>query len=398
MKTMIGSLLLLTCLIGRAQTMPEGWAYIEKYRDVAITEMNRSGVPASITLAQGLHESAFGKSPLATNANNHFGIKCHNEWSGDRYHHDDDAPQECFRVYKSAEESFADHSDFLKTRKHYAKLFTLNITDYRGWARGLKAAGYATNPKYPEIIIKLIEDYQLSNLDKLYNLPEQPAAPAVAQAPASAKPVAPSRVNITPAKVVTIDELIQSSPQWTPDMPMVERRVNGLKAVVYKEGMKAQDIASRYKISLDQLFAYNDLKPGMPFTPNLPVYVEEKKTECPSYQYEVAEGETMHAVSQKFGIKLSELCKRNNITMNCEPLPGEVVVLRGSREVPMRFKVRAQASDTKAEAPATHRVGEEETLFSISQRYNMDVDSLKRINNLTTNDIQIGQTLVVEGE
>ncbi|MFN8309337.1 MAG: glucosaminidase domain-containing protein [Chitinophagales bacterium] len=407
MKKIIGPLLLGITMQASAQTLPSGWDYIEKYRDIAIAEMNRSGVPASITLAQGIHESSFGKSPLATEANNHFGIKCHNEWTGDRYHHDDDAPQECFRVYKSADESFRDHSDFLRTRRHYSKLFELSITDYKGWARGLKAAGYATNPKYPEIIIKLVEDYKLDNLDKLADYHPAPTAPVVAAAPEkpAVKPVAtaPAPAAAKPEqRVITLDEILRDVPEvdfWK-DLPMAERQVNGVKAIQFKTGMKPADIAKHYNITLENLYAYNDMKAGSPLTAGQLIYVEEKKNDCVYHQYELGEGESMHYVSQKFGIKLCELYKRNSITENCEPLPGEIVVLRGTREVPIRFKLKNQPAMVapkveKADA-RVHQVSTDDTLYSIAQRYNMDVDSLRRINGLKTNDIQIGQKLIVD--
>lgn len=142
-------------------------AYIEQYKKIAVEEMLEYGIPASITIAQGIHESAAGKSKLALNSNNHFGIKCHKDWSGKGYKHDDDKPQECFRVYNNPEESYRDHSLFLKGRRWYNPLFELPHDDYKGWAKGLKKAGYATNPHYAEILIGLIEKYNLSNLDKL---------------------------------------------------------------------------------------------------------------------------------------------------------------------------------------------------------------------------------------
>ena len=135
--------------------------YIETYKDIAIREMKRMGVPAAITLAQGILESESGNSSLVKRSNNHFGIKCKSNWTADTVSHDDDAVGECFRTYKTSEDSYRDHSNFLRAGKHYAFLFNLNSTDYKGWAHGLKKAGYATNPKYPNILIKNIEKYNL---------------------------------------------------------------------------------------------------------------------------------------------------------------------------------------------------------------------------------------------
>lgn len=143
-------------------------SYIERFKNIAISEMNGSGIPASITLAQGILESGNGNSRLAKEANNHFGIKCSTEWKGETILQDDDDKDDCFRVYKSPEESFKDHTEFLK-RKRYAPLFELDKNDYRGWAIGLKTAGYATNPKYAELLISLVERYELSRFDRIEN-------------------------------------------------------------------------------------------------------------------------------------------------------------------------------------------------------------------------------------
>src|SRR5215212_5603018 len=137
--------------------------YVLKYKDIAMEEMQRTGIPAAITLAQGIHETSAGQSVLVTKSNNHFGIKCKAEWTGPSVSHDDDARGECFRKYSSPYDSYKDHSDFLSTRPNYASLFKLDPTDYEAWAWGLKKAGYATNPKYPQILIKLIRDYDLQN-------------------------------------------------------------------------------------------------------------------------------------------------------------------------------------------------------------------------------------------
>ncbi len=147
-------------------------AYIEQYKEIAINEMIRTGVPASITLAQGILESGAGKSELVMASNNHFGIKCKGNWTGDVVYHDDDAKGECFRSYSSAEESYKDHSDFLSTRPLYASLFDIDPTDFEAWAKGLKKAGYATNPIYANLLIKTIRD---NNLDYYTNLALQKA-------------------------------------------------------------------------------------------------------------------------------------------------------------------------------------------------------------------------------
>ena len=156
-----------------APSVPGNWEredkatnYVDIWSDTAMREMRDYGIPASITLAQGLLESALGKGRLAMEGNNHFGIKCHTDWEGERIYHDDDRAQECFRVYEDASFSYRDHSLFLANRKRYAQLFTLDMDDYKGWARGLKKAGYATDPKYPKKLISLIERYGLDRYDQ----------------------------------------------------------------------------------------------------------------------------------------------------------------------------------------------------------------------------------------
>ena len=142
--------------------------YINTYTKIAIEQEKQYGIPACITLAQGILESGSGRSRLATEANNHFGIKCHNDWKGKKIYKDDDKQNECFRVYDNAEQSYIDHSLFLVGKKRYAELFKLKITDYKGWAKGLKQAGYATNPKYPQLLIDIIELYDLANITQTY--------------------------------------------------------------------------------------------------------------------------------------------------------------------------------------------------------------------------------------
>jgi len=162
---------ILLCLVCCAQVAraeqtadPNYLAYIDRYKQIVLDQEKEYGIPAAITMAQALLESSAGKSELAQNANNHFGIKCTSDWKWETYAHDDDSAAECFRKYYEAEDSFIDHSLFLKNRKRYAALFELGEKDYKGWARGLRECGYATDPKYPEKLINLIERYELQHL------------------------------------------------------------------------------------------------------------------------------------------------------------------------------------------------------------------------------------------
>lgn len=389
-------------------------AYVERYKSVAIEEMKAYGIPASITLAQGIHESGCGNSSLALNSNNHFGIKCHEEWSGRTYHHDDDAPQECFRVYACPEESFRDHSEFLKNRPRYAKLFTLSPTDYKSWAKGLKAAGYATNPHYTDIIVHLIEDYDLSQYDHLQSpivaakslnndsseiqiiktsLSQKQTTAKSSNAASFSEPV----LNTRPAA-----PLANSNTFYT---PISERIVNGLKAVIYENGLSMQFISTKYHVAIEDLYTFNDLSPSDKIKTDELIYLEEKKNDCVYYQYEVSAGETMRDIAQKFGIKLTALYSRNQMPGDAEPLSGEIVVLRGNREVPIKFRSGAHFNQAKFKSvpensssaydSKLHTVADSETLYSISRQYNIPVDTLMKINGLKGEDIKIGQTLIV---
>jgi LysM repeat protein len=401
MRLLFFSLLALCTSALAAQSPQAVNAYVERYKAIAIEEMKTYGIPASVTLAQGIHESGCGCSALALNSNNHFGIKCHEEWSGQTYHHDDDQPQECFRVYSCPEESFRDHSEFLKSRPRYATLFSLDPTDYRAWARGLKAAGYATNPKYTEIIINLIETYNLTQFDKPLSKKEIAKAEAKNNSEVdmikqsliqstSQLPAAPASVTEPAAHPKTIDIAKSASD---------EKIVNGVKAIIYKNDAPVAFIAQKYNLTVQQLYSFNDLASTEKFKENDLIYLENKKQECATTQYEVQNGETMRDISQKFAVQLSALTKRNEIPMGCEPVAGELVVLRGKREVPLKFKVTDKATQGKAsvETEKVHTVESNETLYSISRQYNIPIDTLKKINGLgDEGNIRIGQTLIVD--
>ena len=407
MRFVLTTLLSVLIFTLEAQSPEAVKAYVERYKAIAIEEMKTCGIPASVTLAQGIHESGCGMSVLAQKSNNHFGIKCHEEWTGNKYHHDDDAPQECFRVYNSPEESFRDHSEFLKSRPRYSGLFKLGATDYSSWARGLKSAGYATNPQYPQIIIKLIEDYSLYQYDNGSSAlmqanaspskqPDKKTEEVVSLIQQSLSyqtvgniPIAKKEIKPLPA-IEKPKEIIQFS--------FSEKIINGTRAVIFKKEIPLSAIAEKYGISMDQLYSYNDITPNIKIKENENIFVQEKKAESSYYQYEVSEGETMRDVSQKFGLLLPELYKRNGIRPGCEPLSGEVIVLRGKREVALKYRITGRAT-VETYNPADnklHTVETSETLYSISKQYNIPVNELKKVNGLKDDDIKVGQTLVVD--
>lgn len=218
--------------------------YIEKYKTVAIQEMDLYGIPASITLAQGLFESGSGNSELARVANNHFGIKCNSQWQGKTYYKDDDNHNDCFRVYNNAEDSYRDHSEFLK-RPRYANLFKLDKNDYVGWANGLKAAGYATNPNYPNLLINVIQKYNLDQYDK----PETPVQ----------KEQREDRVlpQIEADAIAALkDSVAQMSSSETPNNSNIQN-----KTYTVGQGDTLYSISRRFGLTVDQLKSLNNL-PG----------------------------------------------------------------------------------------------------------------------------------------
>ena len=286
--------------------------YVEKYADIAVKEMKRTGVPASITLAQGLLESRAGLSPLAADGNNHFGIKCHNDWDGKKMYHDDDANSECFRVYRSAEESFKNHSDFLRGRDRYKSLFELPQDDYKAWAHGLKEAGYATDPRYAHKLIKLIEDYELYEYDKdvkvTLKTPRQEETPVLI-------PQQERSSNYKETIALSLKRELYSQ--------------NGVPCIYALEGESYSSIAASQGLFLRELLRYNDLKEDMPLEKGTVVYLARKKQEGPVGQYVVdTEGETLYRIAQRFGIRYATLQQLNVLLLGKTLEPGDTVRLR----------------------------------------------------------------------
>ncbi|HLO60366.1 MAG TPA: glucosaminidase domain-containing protein [Bacteroidales bacterium] len=292
--------LLISCKLLLAQ-YPEKMTrpmYFDKYREIAIREMNRSGVPASITLAQGALESGDGNSRLARVANNHFGIKCHNDWDGKTILEDDETRNECFRKYASVEDSYRDHSDYLRSKTRYAFLFELNPTDYKGWARGLKKAGYATNPHYAESIIKIIEDFGLNTYDRMAvddvkeNRDKNPVAPNAAK------------------------------------RPVLER--NRVKYILAKKGDTFESVTAELGKLSWELPQYNDLSDVDSLKAGQVVYIQpkRKRAEAGKETHIVKEGETMYTISQFYAVRLDKLYSMNNMQPGTKLVPGSVLQLR----------------------------------------------------------------------
>ena len=312
-------LLALPMVLTAQRITPE--EYIQTYKDIAMREMRDHKIPASITLAQGLLESGAGNSALAREAKNHFGIKCHKGWEGKTYIMDDDEENECFRKYNNAEESFVDHSLFLTTRSRYATLFDLDITDYEGWARGLKAAGYATNPKYAQLLIDRIKLYDLAKYDEIA-LGER------------------SDDNQLP-EIEPEDELLELA--YSPenrsvfelvDMTQDKRFIyenNGVRFVFAKEGESPEGLAKEFGVKYQHFCDYNLLKhpDEMVFHSGDVVYLAPLRNKnWKAKKHTVGGGETLRDIALRFAVNPEKILKKNGLPKDAKILKGQVLWLR----------------------------------------------------------------------
>lgn len=348
--------------------------YVEKYASLAVDEMYRSGVPASITLAQGLLESRYGLSELATKGNNHFGIKCHNNWQGGKVYHDDDKKGECFRKYDSPEESFRDHSDFLRYRDRYKFLFDLEVNDYKGWAHGLKKAGYATDPAYPAKLIKLIEDYKLYKYDvapsdygnydsddvEEYVVKEKPASKKAEkhEKPAGKKEdkhtdkkkdnkkdkksksqkteaPAPRVIPESPAKAEAV-KVIEKAPdgEFSFSLSRQMYSLNGVPFVYAASGDTYASLAKTFDLFPKEILKFNDLSlttdMNARLQPGTLVYVQaKKKMAAKGIEKHVIEADdTLRGIAQRYGVKLESIYKMNAFDSSYVPREGDIIKLR----------------------------------------------------------------------
>ena len=357
--------------------------YIERYKDIAIKEMERAGVPASIKLAQAIIESNSGKSTLATKARNHFGMKCGTAWKGEKYYHKDDdydaagnLIKSCFRVFRSPDASFIAHSQFLRDPKkayRYGRLFKLDPKDYEGWAYGLKEAGYATNPQYPQILLRIIKEYKLYEYDNM----------------------------------TSIDMVMN-------DTKGSFRRINDVKIVVAEEGMTAASLAAKYDVPLKCVIKYNEEigNPNKKLKKNEPVYIQRKRGSYRgkrTYHF-VKPGERMYDIAQMYGLRLDKLYKKNRMQYGTEPAESERIKLRGRKVSKYeKIKLRNPAEDVvppavilpDEEVPDVndtsnavyHTVAAGDTLYQLSRKYETTVDQIMKLNNMTDVALTIGQKL-----
>ncbi len=382
-----------------AQSSDDIVRYINAYRGLAISEMQRTGVPASIILAQGIHETQAGTSDLVKSSNNHFGIKCKDNWTGSVVYHDDDARGECFRSYITPADSYKDHSDFLRSSPRYQFLFRLNPTDYEGWAYGLKKAGYATNSRYPQILIRLIQDYNLQQytliaMGRLKPLDDEPMLAAKTDSLSDTNNVAA----IAPA-----------APAY--QYPSGEFSINNTRVIFAKAGTSLLAVSEQYDIPLARLMEFNELREEDVLIKDQLLYLQRKRKTGAAAFHTVQNGETLYDICQAEGIRYESLRELNRFSPGEEPAAGEKIFLQSSspakpvladavnRQPAMAYQGNAKEKDSGITNPSnssiTHIVQSKETLYSISKKYGVDVEKIQQWNKLDSMNLKTGQELII---
>jgi len=404
-KTLLVTAFLFTAFISRGQDQAAIQNYINSYKAIAILEMQRSGIPASITLAQGIHETMAGTSDLVVQSNNHFGIKCKDSWKGESISHDDDSKGECFRKYESPLDSYRDHSDFLKGSSRYSSLFRLDPLNYSAWAYGLKRAGYATNPRYPVILIKLIEDYNLQD----YTLMAMGKKPMDAEIFAKAD-MQSNETKIIPAAVVVSvaenEENVSSTPvSKKVEYPDGEFKINETNVIYALKGTSFLSVAQQYNISLSRVFDFNDLSETEVLAKDQLIYLQRKRKTGVNEFHTVNPGETLYDIAQEEGIRMESLLDYNLLQNNMQPAVGQQLYLKSkaperpvlsignstARPVSV-LSISQPVQNVRAET-ITFRVQPKETIYSISKKYNVKIDDLVQWNQLTSYNLKTGQQL-----
>jgi hypothetical protein len=322
--------------LAQAQISTAGVIYVNTYKVIAMAEEQRSGVPAAIILAQGLHESEAGTSELCKASNNHFGIKCRDDWKGPVVYHDDDARHECFRSYASAADSYKDHSDFLRHGSRYAFLFQLEPTDYEGWAYGLRKAGYATNIRYSQILIKFIKDYNLQQYTMIAMGKMKPEDEVVLTMPGMA-PVNPIAAAGSGQDTVTASAGVagSSGDQATAAVPETaypegEFMINRTKVVYARAGVSLLAIAGQYDLPLGRLLEFNDIQEEDVLVKGQLLFLQRKRRTGSIEYHVVRVGESLYDISQAEGIRLGDMLEMNQLTPGVQPAVGERIYLQGS--------------------------------------------------------------------
>lgn len=381
--------------------------YINSYKQLAIEEMIRTGVPASIKLAQGIHETEAGQSDLVLKSNNHFGIKCKTGWQGEKVYHDDDARGECFRSYASSGESYIDHSNFLKNNQRYAFLFEMDPADYKAWAYGLKKAGYATNNKYSQILIKIIEEYNLQqySLIALGRLAEKDELLTGANKSAEEKNTGSGPVASAELPALTEQAVIPVL------YPSGEFIINKTRVLFAKAGTSLLELAAHYDISLSRLLDFNDLNQEEVLVHDQLIFLQRKRKTGESEFHIIQPGETVYSISQQEGIRLESLLQYNFLPSHLHPATGEKLYLQKQAPAQPRLAVTEIKKPVPViavnEEPAknnglnnvslfiTHIVQPRETLYGIAKDYNTTPEKIKEWNKLENTQLKKGQELII---
>ncbi|MAZ36316.1 MAG: glycoside hydrolase [Crocinitomicaceae bacterium] len=316
------SIALTICVLSFAQTRQTPTQYKEKFDQDAVAEMIKSGVPASITLAQGMLESDYGNSALAKKARNHFGIKCHSNWTGGKYYMDDDAKDECFRVYSAVYESYVDHSDFLHRNRRYAFLFDLKKTDYKGWAKGLKKAGYATNPKYPDLLIRLIEENELYKYDKMDK--------GDMKSLGSSSKGSSGNPDLTPVENPNKQANASAGSSSSNSGSGIQISKNKIKFVKSQAGDTPDILAKRYNMGRWQICHYNGLKKKSKIPTGTIIYLQPKRLRFHGDEkfYTVKKGDNLWKISQMYGVKLGSIRRKNKLEKGAVIKVGQKIKLK----------------------------------------------------------------------
>ncbi|MFT3981982.1 MAG: glucosaminidase domain-containing protein [Ferruginibacter sp.] len=387
-KTIVSLVCFFAGYMAFAQRMtPE--EYIATYKDAAIAQMKRLGVPASIILAQGLLETESGNSDLVKRSNNHFGIKCKSTWTGESVRHTDDAPDECFRKYASAMESYRDHSDYLYNTPRYASLFKLDPTDYKGWAYGLKKAGYATNPRYPQILISNIEKYNLQQYNEPASEMERDNRLLKMEDFAGIEKSKPEERKENHTGVAATEEKKDAGlfkKLFGAKKDKSNQYFNKLRAVMAFKGTSLLAIATENDVPLAKLLEYNDLATDGLLQEDQWIYLEKKHKEGNRDTYTALQNETLYDASQLNAVQLAMLAQYNGMSLDSRLKTGDVIRLRPGAVVP--------PSAPRA-AAKMHEVQAKEGLYAISKKYNVTVDELKEWNHLESDSLKPGQQLII---
>ncbi len=314
--------------------------YINKYSDIAIREMNRSGIPASITLAQAVLESGNGNSTLARSSNNHFGIKCHSDWKGKTFTWDDDRKNECFRKYNSVEESYRDHSDFLRNKARYSFLFELDQIDYKGWSKGLKKAGYATNPKYAQLLIDIIETNDLTIYDtgkapkkkeKTIVPVQSTVLPTFSEAtPPSSSSTAEDPDNKTQTESTFYAESEGEFVVHTGTGARQIKKINKVDYIITRSGDTFESLAEEYQLLKVEIIKYNELSEDTNLHPGMVIYLQPKRNQAEKgIMFHMAgDNETMRDIGQKYAVRTRKLYEMNEMKAGQNPSSGQKIRLR----------------------------------------------------------------------